>query len=83
MAEKQVTIGETSYILQQPFLVLATQNPIEQEGTYPLPEAQMDRFMLKLLVSQPDREDEMNILERMGQKKTSPSITSVLSKKIF
>ena len=81
MAEKQVTIGETSYTLEQPFLVLATQNPIEQEGTYPLPEAQMDRFMFKLVVSQPNREDEMRILERMGQKSTSPSVKSVLSEK--
>src|SRR5213592_4359246 len=65
MQEKQVTIGEVSYPLEQPFLVLATQNPIEQEGTYPLPEAQVDRFMLKLKVSYPSKDDELRILERM------------------
>jgi MoxR-like ATPase len=66
MQEKQVTIGEASYPLEQPFLVLATQNPIEQEGTYPLPEAQVDRFMLKLKVTYPSKDDEFAILERMG-----------------
>jgi MoxR-like ATPase len=63
MGEKQVTIGETSYILEEPFLVLATQNPIEQEGTYPLPEAQMDRFMFKVVVGYPNRFEEMKVLE--------------------
>jgi MoxR-like ATPase len=66
MQEKQVTIGDASYPLDQPFLVLATQNPIEQEGTYPLPEAQVDRFMLKLKITYPSKEDELLILERMS-----------------
>jgi MoxR-like ATPase len=66
MQEKQVTIGDASYPLEQPFLVLATQNPIEQEGTYPLPEAQVDRFMLKLKLTYPSKEDEFLILERMA-----------------
>src|SRR5262249_15623703 len=65
MQEKQVTIGDHSYPLEQPFLVLATQNPIEQEGTYPLPEAQVDRFMLKLKLNYPSKEEELAILERM------------------
>jgi MoxR-like ATPase len=66
MQEKQVTIGDASYRLDQPFLVLATQNPIEQEGTYPLPEAQVDRFMLKLKVDYPSKEEELQILDRMS-----------------
>jgi MoxR-like ATPase len=66
MQERQVTIGGTSYRLDDPFLVLATQNPIESEGTYPLPEAQLDRFLLKVLVSYPDRNDEKEILLRMS-----------------
>ncbi len=66
MQERQVTIGETTYPLPQPFLVLATQNPIDQEGTYPLPEAQVDRFMLKLLVDYPDRTEEKEIMRRIG-----------------
>jgi MoxR-like ATPase len=66
MQEKQVTIGENSHALEQPFLVLATQNPIEQEGTYHLPEAQVDRFMLKLKIGYPTRADELVILERMS-----------------
>ncbi len=66
MAEKQVTIGDTSYKLDEPFLVLATQNPIEQEGTYPLPEAQMDRFMFKVEVGYPNRQEEMKVLERQS-----------------
>src|SRR6266568_2024339 len=65
MQEKQVTIGEQSFKLDEPFLVLATQNPIEQEGTYPLPEAQVDRFMLKIRIDYPNREEERDILERM------------------
>ena len=64
MQERQVTIGQTTFALQQPFLVMATQNPIEQEGTYPLPEAQVDRFMLKLLVTYPTRDQELDILRR-------------------
>lgn len=66
MAEKQVTIGDQSYKLDSPFLVLATQNPLEQEGTYPLPEAQMDRFMFKINVEYPGKADELEILNRMG-----------------
>jgi len=66
MQERQVTLGETTYPLPQPFLVLATQNPIEQEGTYPLPEAQLDRFMLKLKVDYPTPQEEREILDRMG-----------------
>jgi len=66
MQEHQVTIGENTFPLQDPFLVLATQNPIEQEGTYPLPEAQVDRFMLKLSVGYPDRDEELEILRRMS-----------------
>ncbi len=66
MQERHVTIGETTYPLPDPFLVLATQNPIEQEGTYALPEAQIDRFMLKLRVDYPTREDERKIVDRMA-----------------
>lgn len=62
MAEKQITLGDTTYKLDDPFLVLATQNPLEQEGTYPLPEAQQDRFMLKVIVGYPSREDELQIV---------------------
>ena len=72
MQERQVTIGDTSYPLPDPFMVMATQNPIEQEGTYPLPEAQVDRFMLKLVVSYPNKSEEHTILKRMAR--TSPSI---------
>ena len=64
MQERQVTIGETTYRLEEPFLVLATQNPIEQEGTYPLPEAQVDRFMLKVVISYPQKEEERQILHQ-------------------
>jgi MoxR-like ATPase len=66
MQERQVTIGDTTFQLPDPFLVLATQNPIEQEGTYPLPEAQVDRFMLKLKVDYPDKNEEKEILKRVG-----------------
>ena len=66
MQEHQVTISDTTFILDEPFLVLATQNPIEQEGTYPLPEAQIDRFMLKLNVTYPNKKEEREILERMA-----------------
>jgi MoxR-like ATPase len=76
MQEKQVTIGDVTYELPKPFLVMATQNPIEQEGTYPLPEAQVDRFMLKLKVSYPNKSDEKLILERMTH--TTPKINSVI-----
>ncbi|MBD3418618.1 MAG: AAA domain-containing protein [Chitinivibrionales bacterium] len=66
MQERHVTISDTTYDLPRPFLVLATQNPIEQEGTYPLPEAQVDRFMLKLKITYPSRDEELSILRRMG-----------------
>src|SRR5579872_3843243 len=66
MQERQVTIGDQTFKLDEPFLVLATQNPIEQEGTYPLPEAQVDRFMLKLRVGYPSREEEKEIMRRMA-----------------
>jgi MoxR-like ATPase len=72
MQERQVTIGETSYPLPEPFMVLATQNPVEQEGTYSLPEAQVDRFMLKLKVDYPTREQELEILRRMA--KSAPGV---------
>lgn len=64
MQERQVTIGDTTYLLEEPFLVLATQNPIEQEGTYPLPEAQVDRFMLKIVIGYPSKEEEKQILRQ-------------------
>lgn len=66
MQERQVTIGENTFLLPKPFLVLATQNPIEQEGTYPLPEAQVDRFMMKIVVTYPNKREEKEILERMS-----------------
>ncbi|HEU5175243.1 MAG TPA: MoxR family ATPase [Gemmatimonadaceae bacterium] len=72
MQEKQVTIGGTTYRLEEPFLVLATQNPIEQEGTYPLPEAQVDRFMLKLRVGYPTRDEEKEIMRRMASGEAIP-----------
>lgn len=79
MAEKQVTIGDQSYRLENPFLVLATQNPLEQEGTYPLPEAQMDRFMFKIDVVYPSKGDELEILNRMGTNE-KPVVNPVISK---
>ena len=78
MQERQVTIGEQTHDLPDPFLVLATQNPIEQEGTYPLPEAQVDRFMLKLKVGYPDKEEEKEILRRMASRH-KPEIEPVLA----
>jgi MoxR-like ATPase len=65
MQERQVTIGDQTYLLEFPFLVMATQNPIEQEGTYPLPEAQVDRFMLKLKITYPSRDEERSIMEKV------------------
>jgi MoxR-like ATPase len=79
MAEKQVTIGDTSYQLENPFLVLATQNPLEQEGTYPLPEAQMDRFMFKIDVHYPSKAEELEIVNRMGRNE-KPQIQPVITK---
>ncbi|GAX60802.1 moxR-like ATPases [Candidatus Scalindua japonica] len=78
MQEKQVTIGDETFKLEDPFLVLATQNPIEQEGTYPLPEAQVDRFMLKLNVDYPDKGEEREILDRMALTDTNIKVDSVL-----
>jgi len=79
MAEKQVTIGEQSYKLDHPFLVLATQNPLEQEGTYPLPEAQLDRFMFKINVSYPTKAEELEIVSRMGINQ-KPKLQKVITK---
>ena len=78
MAERQVTIGETTLPVPRPFFVLATQNPIEQEGTYPLPEAQIDRFMLKVVIDYPSRADELAVLDRMGGLAANAAITPVL-----
>ena len=78
MQERQVTIGEETFKLDEPFLVLATQNPIEQEGTYPLPEAQVDRFMFKLLVTYPTREQEREILDRMSRTRPDTRIDPVM-----
>ena len=81
MQEKQVTIGEQSHKLEEPFLVLATQNPIEQEGTYPLPEAQVDRFMLKLKIGYPSREEERQILDLMARTSELPTAKAVVESK--
>ena len=81
MQEKQVTIGDTSYPLEEPFLVLATQNPIEQEGTYPLPEAQVDRFMLKLRIGYPTRAEERQILDLMAHTVNLPEVTPTVDAK--
>ena len=81
MQEKQVTIGEHTYPLEEPFLVLATQNPIEQEGTYPLPEAQVDRFMLKLKIGYPSRAEERQILDLMAHTANLPTVQPVIGVK--
>jgi len=78
MQERQVTIGEETFHLEQPFLVMATQNPIEQEGTYPLPEAQVDRFMLKLSVTYPTREEEKAIMKRVASS-PPPNVAAVIT----
>lgn len=80
MQEKTVSIGETTYKLDRPFLVLATQNPIDQEGTYPLPEAQVDRFMLKVHVDYLSKEDEMLVMRRISDMTYSPKLETVLTK---
>ncbi len=80
MQEKQVTIGEQTYQLDKPFLVLATQNPVEQEGTYPLPEAQVDRFMLKIYIDYPKRETELEVMRRMSDISFSASVNEVLTR---
>jgi MoxR-like ATPase len=81
MQERQVTIGDQTFPLPRPFLVMATQNPIEQEGTYPLPEAQVDRFMFKLKVTYPGREDELKILRRMAGSAPKLEVSPVLGPK--
>lgn len=81
MQEKQVTIGEYTYALDKPFIVIATQNPIEQQGTYPLPEAQQDRFMLKLKIRHPSRDEEMRIMDRFSlEQAETPDIRQVLTR---
>ncbi|MEE2662680.1 MAG: MoxR family ATPase [Myxococcota bacterium] len=79
MQERQVTIGDTTFPFEEPFLVLATQNPIEQEGTYPLPEAQIDRFMLKVKVGYPSKDEERMIVDRMAGGQPEPEINKVAS----
>lgn len=80
MQEKQVTIGETTFILDKPFLVLATQNPVDQEGTYPLPEAQVDRFMMKVHIDYPSKSDEMEVMRRMSNMQYATEVRPILSK---
>jgi MoxR-like ATPase len=79
MQERQVTIGDKTFPMEEPFLVLATQNPIEQEGTYPLPEAQVDRFMLKVVISYPTRDEELSIM-RQNIENSAPEVQPVISK---
>lgn len=79
MQDRQVTIGDQTFELENPFLVLATQNPIEHEGTYPLPEAQVDRFMFKLHIKYPDRKEEREIMERMAVVKRNVTVSPVIS----
>ncbi len=81
MQDRQVTIGNETFKLEEPFLVLATQNPIEHEGTYPLPEAQVDRFMLKLNITYPDKKEEREIMDRMALTKKDFNISPVISPK--
>ncbi len=81
MQERQVTIGESTFPLEEPFLVLATQNPIEQEGTYPLPEAQVDRFMMKIKVGYPSKEEELEIMRRVGRTGSKPEVKPVVDPK--
>jgi MoxR-like ATPase len=83
MQERQVTVGRVRHKLQSPFFVLATQNPIEQEGTYPLPEAQVDRFMLKLKIGYPSREEERAILDLMARTNNIPKASSVIGAKLI
>ncbi|HYJ63929.1 MAG TPA: AAA family ATPase, partial [Parafilimonas sp.] len=79
MQEKQVTIGENTFKLDEPFLVLATQNPLEQEGTYPLPEAQVDRFMMKVIVGYPGKQEEQLIIRQQVQELVLPSVNPVIN----
>ena len=81
MQERQVTIGEDTFKLDMPFLVLATQNPIDQEGTYPLPEAQRDRFMKKLNIDYPSQEEELKIMKRMTDLNFNNKVKAILSKR--
>ncbi len=78
MQERQITIGDTTYPLPDPFMVMATQNPIEQEGTYPLPEAQVDRFMMKVVIGYPDREQELAILRSQGKNRVDNRVNPVV-----
>jgi MoxR-like ATPase len=80
MQEKTVTIGETTFSLDKPFLVMATQNPVDQEGTYPLPEAQVDRFMMKVFVDYPTKDQEMEIMRRISNMQFDFTVGTVLSK---
>ena len=80
MQEKQVTIGETTFQLDKPFLVMATQNPVENEGTYPLPEAQVDRFMMKVFVDYPTKDQELEIMRRISNMQFDYQVNPVLSK---
>ena len=80
MQEKQVTIGETTFMLDKPFLVLATQNPVDQEGTYPLPEAQVDRFMMKVNIEYPSKSDELEVMRRMTNSKFISEVNPILNK---
>lgn len=80
MQEKQVTIGETTFKLDRPFLVLATQNPVDHEGTYPLPEAQVDRFMMKVSVDYPSKEQELEIMRRISNMRFDYQVNTVLTK---
>ena len=79
MQERQITIGDQSFSLDDPFMVLATQNPIEQEGTYPLPEAQIDRFMFKLLITYPSKAEEQQIMKRMAGRTTNIPVNAIIS----
>lgn len=80
MQEKQVTIGETTFMLDKPFLVLATQNPVDQEGTYPLPEAQIDRFMMKVHVDYPSKDEEMEVMRRMSDLNFNSEVHTIITK---
>jgi MoxR-like ATPase len=80
MQERQVTIGETTFKLDKPFLVLATQNPVDQEGTYPLPEAQVDRFMMKVFITYPDKKSELEIMRRMSNINYKEEAQAILSR---
>ncbi len=80
MQERQITIGDQTFLLDAPFLVLATQNPVEQEGTYPLPEAQLDRFMMKIYIDYLSKEQELEVMRRMSNMNYTPKIAPILSK---